>query len=211
MTSGGFRALAAVCVAAAMLSACSGASTTDDGPGLDARADSIERELSMAQTGGASEMQIQVLRSGTVDFGAVQAAVSRTVECARAAGIAIDGPTVTNYQGFPDLTYGFATTSQGRSAAETEEISNACQRQHSTFIEHYYRNGPQAIAAKVALMDKYRPAILDCLRANGRALADSASPAAILNAMDRLRADRLGDPAADCYTRTGFLVPSDAR
>lgn len=190
----------------ALVSGCAGSPASPEDT-LAQRTASLDRVLSAAKAGGASAEQRRVLESGVVNFGTYQAAVGRTVACAQAAGIPVDGPSISQHLGFPTLVYGFGVSSPGRSQSETEALADECQRVNSAFLEQYYTNGPDAVAAQVDLLQKYRPSVLACLRDNGRTLPEDASSATILNALDRLLGGHDGN-SVDCYSKTGYLVPN---
>lgn len=188
---------------------CGGASTPAEtlSSSQPNRAQELRGILSQAKGAGVDKSQIEILERGEMSFGDYQAAMERTFTCVRLAGIEIDGPTLSQYLGIPLFRYGYASTSEGRSEEETGAITDDCDTKYSTFVALAYRTGPSAVEASDRLLEKYRPAILDCLAANGAKIESEASAGALRSAMDKMIAEKPADPEADCYLQTGYLVP----
>ncbi|WP_282944535.1 hypothetical protein [Cellulomonas endometrii] len=139
----------------------------------------VDDTVDVAREQGASDDQLAVLESGDVTFQQYEAAVGRTVECLRAAGIDVIGDRVTESSGYPEINYSYAASSEGRTDDETDAISQACISAHSQFIEGLYRATPVVQEVIDERFEPFREAVVACLRDNGEDVDDEA-PRAVL-------------------------------
>lgn len=181
------------CVAALALGGCG------DTPEPTAHSSIDSRILKSARAGGASAEQLAVLEGGKVTFEQYQAAVDLSIACIRGAGIEVIGDAVTESRGIPEIQYSFAVKSPGRSDEQTQAIADKCMAVNSQNIEAAYQTAPGSVEAQQAQFNKYRPAIVKCLRANGVDVADDAPRADLLTESGKLwEAKKL-----DCVAEAG--------
>ncbi|MGV8979100.1 MAG: hypothetical protein ACOH17_13755 [Cellulomonas sp.] len=182
-----------VCVAALALGGCGGA------PETAATSSSDSQLLASARERGASAEQLAMLEGAKVTFEQYQAAVDLSIACIRDAGIEVIGDAVTETSGLPSIEYSFAAKSPGRSDEQTLAIADECMVVNSQFVEAAYRTSPGSVEARQAQIDKYRPAIVECLRSNGVSIADAAAlPDLLTESSDLWEAKKI-----DCVAEAG--------
>lgn len=160
----------------------------------------VDATVEVARKQGASDDQLAVLESGDVTFQQYEAAVGRTVECLRAAGIDVVGDTVTDASGYPEINYSYAASSAGRTDTETDAISQECIRTHSQFIEGLYRSTPQVQEVVDERFEPYREAVVTCLEDNGEDV-DASAPRSVL---EMHTAAVVGRGGPHCIADSGF-------
>lgn len=161
------RTAVAVSVAlVAALSACTGASSpmpTGSAAGVGASSAMVAK----ARAGGASEEQLAILaKSAVPSFEDYEAAVNGSLACIQDAGIGTPA-VVRDEQGVIKLGYGYEASSPGRSDAQTDEVAQACIRQHSRWIEEAWMTQPLALEWEDQQIEALRPVYIACLKAYG--------------------------------------------
>lgn len=180
-------------VAALTLAGCGGSSEPTVDPSMNSDL------LASARASGASAEQIAVLEGGEVTFEQYQAAVERTIACMRDAGIEVVGDTVTEPRGFPEIQYSFAQSSAGRSDEQTEAIADDCIRVNSMYVEAAHQTSPGSLEAQEKNFDKFRPALIQCLRDNGVDVADDAAQGDLFTESGRIWETK----KIDCLSQAG--------
>lgn len=129
--------------------------------------------VAKARAGGASEEQLAILaKSGVPSFEDYEAAVNRSIACIEHAGIGT--PAVVKYEeGVTMLGYGFNASSPGRTDAQTDEIAQACIRQHSRWIEDAWGAQPTALEWNDQQLEAQRLSQIACLKSYGVTVDES--------------------------------------
>ena len=116
-----------------------------------------------AEQKGASPEQVAVLRKSDVpSFEDYEAAIRRGLACMEDAGIQTWGPDAGHKNGIAILTYRTAGESPGRTPAQTLDVTDACEIQHSAFVKNAWELQPIAIEAEEARFEAARPELYAC-------------------------------------------------
>lgn len=140
--------------------------------------------------------------AGKVDFDVLEAAVTRGLTCMTSAGIDVIGPSVNNDRGYPDIFYSYATSSTGRSEAETDAVAQECLNTHVLWLQFLYADSPQVVGAQQVRFDEFREAIVSCLRADGVRVAADANKGEI----EEAALDHMEAGGRDCLGETGYYT-----
>lgn len=160
--------------------------------------ETTEQVVARAKAKGASEEQLAILAKGTISFAAYEAAVGRTVACMREAGLDVIGDIPTNTRGFMVIPYGFGTGA-GMTDEQATELGDACMAKHSQVVEEIYQTQPSSVEAEERLFDKYRAAVVACIRKNGGSISDHPSRADVIDPVDEV----LDRTQVDCLKEAG--------
>lgn len=162
--------------------------------------DQLDDLAEVATEQGSSEDQIRNLEEGNVDFETYQASVQRTFDCIESAGIHVIGKNVTEERGYPRINYSYAANSEGRSASETDALTQECITQHSKFIEAAYNDSPKVQEVLDQHFESYRVSVLECLAEQGMDVDEDASRTEI----QRVNVDLMTTKSVDCVSESGY-------
>jgi hypothetical protein len=125
----------------------------------------IEKQIELAEQGGASDEQIHQLETardvGEVTAAQMRAAMEATRSCMAEAGITVSSLESHESQGM--VLYGFTTTAHEDDMAELTAVESECYPAHSDFVLNVYDQQPAAQEALWAAVEDNEAALRQCL------------------------------------------------
>jgi hypothetical protein len=153
----------AACVAVS-LAGCTGEPSAS--PTSDPFAYAVSSMLIRAESGGASEAQLEILRqaqaAGVLEFEPYESTIDATFECFREQGIDYQSNGTSSSRGFPEIIYVVA----GPEAGPLPEAT-ACENEHSAFVAELYQVQPASAEASEKQFIAALPVLIPCLREAG--------------------------------------------
>lgn len=186
-----------ICIAS---SGCSTSQSPDPENGPVPWETQLERTLEEAERQGASAEQVEIIRSGNIDYATYESAVQKTIQCLRSSGIDVVNDGTSTENGYPEINYSYAASSDGRTEDQTDAISQQCIRSNSFFVEILYRQTPTVQEAIDNAFQPYREAAISCLRENGHEMDDYASRTDV----ERATGELLVNGGPDCLHEVGY-------
>ena len=158
--------------------------------------------LKEAQKYGADPSQITILEKGEVSYPDYEAAVNRSLQCMRDAGISVIDPVPNNNEGITLLNYGWSSTLPGMTEDQGYALGDDCLKRFSYWVEQLYQLQPSSLEAMERHFDQYRDAVVQCIRTNGGTVRDDATrDEAALAAIDVEN-----QTGVDCFRELGLSL-----
>ncbi len=154
--------------------------------------------VAAARAGGASQEQLAILGRGVITFVDYEAAVGRTIACMRSAGLDVVGDTPVDKRGFPEIPYSYGGAG-GVSDDQAQAVGDDCITEHSKWVEMVYQTQPTTIEAIDKRFERYRAAVVACIRKNGGSITDTPSA----EQADDASFDVLNKTGVDCMKEAG--------
>ena len=158
--------------------------------------------LDQARAANADSSQIEILEKDDISFADYEAAVNRSLTCMREAGIDVVGPDVDDSTGLMLLNYGWSSDVSGLTEDQGRALGDDCLNRFSFWVEAQYSVQPSSIEAKEVSFEKYRPAVVECIRDNGGTIRDNASRTEAAYASFAVQ-DKTG---VDCFEKSGIRI-----
>ena len=128
-----------------------------------------------AQEGGADPSQIAILEKGEVSYSDYEAAVNRSLQCMRDAGISVIDPVPDSSSGLTLLNYGWSPNLPGMTEDQGNALGEDCLDRYSFWVEMLYQVQPSSVEAEELYFDQFRDAVVQCIRTNGGTVRDDAT------------------------------------
>lgn len=116
-----------------------------------------------------------VITSGRVTFEEYEGAVRLTISCLRSNDIDVVGTEVTRKNGYPQILYSYAASSDGRTDVQTDAVAQQCINTNSLFVEGLYSASPEVQAALDLVFAARRDTVVACLQRHGIQVPPDAS------------------------------------
>lgn len=141
--------------------------------------------------------------SGEISFEQYSEAVFLTLDCARGAGLRIDGPTDAVRGGQPVIAWGWADPTQPDG---DPRVGEECRAIHSLGIEMAYENSAVAADDERQQLEAFRPALLACLESREASPDDPGMDIYELIDYSNQRGIEPGWQGLDCTTEVNVSV-----
>ena len=153
-----------------------------------------------AQEGGADPSQIAILEKGEVSYSDYEAAVNRSLQCMRDAGIDVIDPVPNSSNGLLMLNYGWSPNVPGMTEDQGNALGDECLNRFSFWVEMLYQIQPSSVEAKEQYFVQFRDVVVQCIRANGGTVRDDATRDEAFSAASTVE-DQTG---VDCFRESGL-------
>lgn len=192
-----------ICAAGlAALVVLGGCSAVGQSPSPPAASSGVDLELLKdAREAGADASQIAILEKGEVSFADYEAATNRALTCMREAGIDVLGPTEVTRTGLRKLDYGWSPQIDGLTDDQGQKLGDDCITRYSDFVDSQYQGQPSSVEAEEQYFVKFRPAVVECIRANGGTVKDEPTRDEAMTAAFPIR-----DNGVDCFEKSGVSM-----
>lgn len=163
----------------------------------------VDLELvEQAHKADADPSQIAILEKGEVSFADYEAATNRALACMRQAGIDVLGPEVTDRTGLRMLDYGWSSQVDGLSDEQGKQLGEGCLTRFSDFVDTQYQLQSSSVEAREQYFVKFRPAVVECIRANGGTVEDEPTRDEAMTASFPI----LDNSGVDCFEKSGVSM-----
>jgi hypothetical protein len=152
--------------------------------------DLLAQTLIEAELGGASEAQIEALKSaklsGGIDFEPMASAARETIDCLNDSGF-IAEYNVDQLPGDVDFpNYIFRGSDESLSPDEVEELAATCERRHFSYISYIFQIQPTVVEAVDSEFEAGRDRLVTCLESNGVDTSELHTQSELVEAAIRL-------------------------
>lgn len=190
--------LALICLV--VVGGCSGSVRPPTTQGSSPASGSVDAQIVQdARTAGADASQIAILEKGNVSYADYESAVNLALTCMRKAGIDVLPPERTERTGLPQLHYGWSSQVTGMTEEQATALGDDCLKRYSQFVEMQYQTQPSSIEAMEKYFEKFRPAVVACIRKNGGTVKDEPTREEAIQAANPVQ-DKSG---IDCFEKAG--------
>lgn len=169
-------------------------------PSSDGSSSGFEYMITEAKKGGADPTQIAILEKGEVSYSDYEAAVNRSLQCMRDAGISVIDPVPDTSSGIIFLNYSWSPDLPGMTQDQGTALGTDCLNRYSFWVEVLYQVQPSSVEAEEQYFDQYRDAVVQCIRTNGGTVRDDATRDEAVSASHAVE-DQTG---VDCFRELGL-------
>lgn len=167
--------------------------------------DGFAAVLEDAVAGGAGSRQLEVLEAaaetGSIAYEDVVALIHDTFSCFEGAGIGyVENPPTERVPGWLVPSYAFDAEVPGLTESQVLALADACMVEHSMFTEFALQDPVLHQEVRDAHLREQLPEVLACLRENGVAVDEDATPDEVrVAALDLLNATADAAETVTCY------------
>lgn len=178
--------------------------TIATGPGDTVRqvTETVRQVTEAEERAKADPWQLAILEKGEVSYADYEAAVHRMMACMRDAGIDVLGPEETSRTGLRMLHYGWSPQVDGISDEQGQLLGDDCIARYSGLIEGKYQTQPSSLEAQEQYFVKFRPAVVECIRAHGGTVRDDPAREEAMFASFPI----MDNSGVDCFEKSGVSI-----